>query len=204
MLKDHDLHGRRNWITDFKNMLRKFGCEQIWEKENSTKEQHEQYINSFKEGMIEFYESEWKHKLRNSSKLLIHASFKFDMRKEDYIKILTLRKFLGISARFRTSNHTLEIELGRHEGLLLSQRICAYCDFHGYTHIEDEFHFILVCPMYNEFRQKYLSMSITPGSHEYNLFVEIMSKTDSYHVKNLAALLREGFNERKRFLRNIN
>ena len=75
-------------------MLRKFGCEQIWEKENSTKEQNEQYINSFKEGMIEFYESEWKHKLRNSSKLVIHDSFKFDMRKEDYIEILTLRKFL--------------------------------------------------------------------------------------------------------------
>ena len=135
MLKDHDLHDRRNWITDFKNMLRKFGCEHIWEKENSTKEQNEQYINSFKQGMIKFHESEWKHKLRNSSKLAIYASFKSDMRKENYIEILTLRKFLGILARFRTPNHTLEIELGRHKGLLLSQRICVYCDFHGDIHI---------------------------------------------------------------------
>ena len=44
----------------------------------------------------------------------------------------------------------------------------------------------------------------TPGSHEYNLFVGIMSKTDNYHVTDLAAFLREGFNKRKLFLRNIN
>ena len=71
----------------------------------------EEYTNSFREAVTEYYEYVWKHELRNSSKLAVYATFKSDIIKEPYLEILTLRKFLVIMARFRTSSHTLEIEL---------------------------------------------------------------------------------------------
>jgi len=86
--------------------------------------------------VTKYYENDWKHELRNSSKLAIHATFESDIVREQYLGILTLKKFIVIMAKFRTSSHTLEIELGRHKGTLLSQRICEYCELRGSTCME--------------------------------------------------------------------
>ena len=129
-------------------MLMKFKCENLWnEQEISTLRQKEQYTNLFREAVTKYYENEWKQELRNSSKLAVYATFKSDIVKEQYLGILTLKIFLVIMARFRTLSHTLEIELGRHKGTLLSQRICEYCELRGSTCIEDEFHLVLNCPV---------------------------------------------------------
>ena len=57
--------------------------------------------------------------------------------------------------RFRLSNHVLEIEKGRHckPKLPVEERICRICNNNT---IEDEYHFICVCPAYQTLRQEYI------------------------------------------------
>ena len=55
--------------------------------------------------------------------------------------------------RFRTSLHSLNIAKCRDNNVLKSARICKLCHFND---IEDEFHFILKCPFYKDFRKKYI------------------------------------------------
>ena len=75
--------------------------------------------------MIDYYDKQWWSDLRNSSKLSIYASFERTFGKEKYLDTLTLKKFIKSLAQFRTSNHNLEIESGRHKGLRMEERICV-------------------------------------------------------------------------------
>ena len=52
----------------------------------------------------------------------------------------------------RVSSHNLCIELDRHKKISRDKKFCMTC----ISTIEDEYHFILVCPVYNELRSKYL------------------------------------------------
>ena len=58
-----------------------------------------------------------------------------------------------ILATFRCSAHNLMIEQGRFINVERSYRICQFCNMNC---IEDEYHFLLVCPVYRDLRQKYL------------------------------------------------
>ena len=51
--------------------------------------------------------------------------------------------------RFRLSNHDLMIEKGRHQNLIIFDRICPFCP----GNIENEFHFLIKCPIYENLRK---------------------------------------------------
>ena len=55
--------------------------------------------------------------------------------------------------RLRISDHDLMIEKGRHTKPYtdLKKRICPTCN----EDVEDEFHFIVICPTYQNIREKY-------------------------------------------------
>ena len=58
-------------------------------------------------------------------------------------------------SKFRPSSHDLNIETGRHWHFESSKRKCSVCDTND---IEDEFHFILTCPLYENIRKVYINM----------------------------------------------
>ena len=53
--------------------------------------------------------------------------------------------------RFRTSNHNLPVEKGRWENIILADRKCRLCQKND---IGDEFHYLLICPYFNNERKK--------------------------------------------------
>jgi len=58
-------------------------------------------------------------------------------------------------ARFRCANHTLQIELGRQAKPVkvpVQQRYCKLCNLGA---VEDEDHFLLVCPAYQSVRERF-------------------------------------------------
>ena len=72
---------------------------------------------------------------------------------------------LVILAKFRISNHCLRVETGRYERKINShgkneilprcEKICQYCTS---VSTEDELHFLLECPLYNNSRGEFLNM----------------------------------------------
>ena len=68
------------------------------------------------------------------------------------VQNVQLRKCLS---RFWCSNHCLQIEAGRRfpSNVPLARRICKMCDLGA---IEDEDHFLLVCPAYAHLRAKFI------------------------------------------------
>ena len=73
-----------------------------------------------------------------------------------WIVCLQRKARLSLGSRFRSSNHVLNIEMGRRNGILLEDRLCTFCENNGIVVIENEYHFLLHFPRYNTIREKYL------------------------------------------------
>ncbi len=73
--------------------------------------------------------------------------FKTDFRFENCLLTLENHGQKIALAKFRISSHNLHIEIGHYERLKLEphQRLCVYGDMQT---VENEFHFLLECPLY--------------------------------------------------------
>ena len=70
-----------------------------------------------------------------------------------YLSYITDTRHRTALTRLRLSSHSLHIETGRHTGTDREDRICTLCR----TGVEDESHFLITCPMYNDLRSKHLT-----------------------------------------------
>ena len=98
-------------------------------------------------------------------------------------------------SRFRLSSHNLKIETGRYkqERIERSMRKCQLCN---HQDIKDEYHFLLICPVYSDIRKKYISRSsfVRPSVYK---FVCLMGSSDTLVLNKGARYLVESFKVRK-------
>ena len=90
-------------------------------------------------------------KTSNSSgnKLRSYRLFKSVFKFESYLDQIKSFKHRKILCQFRISDHNLKIERGRYFNIPINERKCINCNL---NEIEDEFHFIIKCPTYNNER----------------------------------------------------
>ena len=56
-------------------------------------------------------------------------------------------------ARFRLSAHKLQVEVGRHQGVLWENRLCTRCEASGHGQwVDDEQHMIFECHAFEDLR----------------------------------------------------
>ena len=93
-----------------------------------------------------------------------------------------LSKFIPVHLRkcitkFRLPSHNLGIETGRYIATDRSKRTCFSC----VDEIEDEYHFILVCPLYNSLRKQYIKHYYWKNPSVYKL----IKLLNIYNIKQL-------------------
>ena len=84
-----------------------------------------------------------KAKLRN------YIQIKDDYVTEPYVVFNLKRGQRSLCAQLRSGALPLAVEVGRYTGIPEEQRLCVVCDLGV---VEDEFHFMFHCPMYNNLR----------------------------------------------------
>jgi hypothetical protein len=88
------------------------------------------FKNTFKKTIKEKYEEKILEKISNlddSSKLFLYSKLKTDIKLEDYLKLTKNFNNRQLLTKFRTSDHPLEIELGRYKKIPRHQRLCKTC-----------------------------------------------------------------------------
>ena len=99
------------------------------------------------------YRNWWKETLNdpNLSRLAFYKKIKTDFRRESYVESADFihRRYIS---KLRCSNHSLEIEKGRHKKKLREERICVLCKSGV---VEDEEHFLLTCDKYATLKVKH-------------------------------------------------
>ena len=98
-----------------------------------------------------------------------------------------------ILSNFRCSGHNLMIEKGRHMNIDRHLRFCQYCLKHDIYIAEDEKHFLLTCPLYEELRQTHFLECWKSGINCEQLFVNIMSDVNKNNILCVARFLKHAF-----------
>lgn len=128
-----------------------------------------------------------------NSKLRTYCLFKTSYTMEMYLLLNLNKDLLKQFARFRISNHSLEIETGRfatkkegkYSNTPVENRLCKLCG----TSVEDEKHFLIQCSAYLQPRHQFYSdiIEMCPAFEFYsdnNKFTFLLGSTD-YEILNL-------------------
>ena len=83
-------------------------------------------------------------------KLRTYVTIKNRFGKEKYVTAPLAKRQRSLCAQLRSGVLPLHLETGRYRGTKEEDRTCFYCC----TEIENEFHFLFYCPLYQEIRLK--------------------------------------------------
>ena len=112
--------------------------------------------------LLNQYVDKWRVDINNMPKLRTYVLFKHVYITESYISKHISRRRRSLMAQFRTGVLPLAIEKGRFTPIYdkvikknirrrPDQRLCILCNN---SSIEDEFHFLCICPIYVNIRDK--------------------------------------------------
>ena len=179
-----------NWLNTVKTVLNLFGLSSIWNNPSSFSPN--QVNTRLKEKSLFLFKEFWLSELSiakegstRNSKLRTYKTFKSNLKLEPYLTHLCFGKRQAL-CKFRCSDHTLLIEIGRHKGLAVEERKCEMCTLRL---VEDEIHFLITCPAYDNLRTTLLALSnvdCLPASLQ---FSKIMSSTDPIIMHALAKFI---------------
>ena len=146
--------GKKNWIYNIRELLTTYGYGYVWD--NPSAVCPDIFCKMIKQRLLDIFTQEWKADLELNQVLTLYKHFKTNFKYEDYLTISKCRRYRNALVRLRLSSHSLRIESGRYGQNRISrnERICQFCSIGD---IEDEYHFVLVCTMYNELRVKYIN-----------------------------------------------
>ena len=109
------------------------------------------HVHMLKQTLHDQYVQGWFDTVNSQSKLEYYVKFKKEFRLEKYIEIIDKDYHRIALSRFRLSAHSLEIETGRYNNITRENRTCKLCNTNM---VESEYHFLCICPVYNDLRIK--------------------------------------------------
>ena len=85
--------------------------------------------------------------------------------------------------------------MGRYINIPRNERKCKFCR----SVIEDEYHFLMSCQLYQDLRKTFL---LTEYTHVVNLhnFIKLMSTRDELTLRNIAMFIYYAFKRRKEII----
>ena len=95
----------------------------------------------------------------------------------------------------RLSSHSLSMETGRYQGINTVNRLCQFCK----SDVEDEFHFVLKCPVYDCFRKLYIKKYYRTHPSVFKL-VQLLCTENFKDLCYLGIFLMKSFNLRQNII----
>ena len=139
---------KKTWTNYTRKLLKEIGLEEYWVSQKVDLNQKDWY-NIVDERIQAREQRNWRKKLNEKPKLRTYRRFKNNLALEDYLESEDIRG-RKLMAKLRSGTNCLRIETGRREGLTSAERLCWF----GCNSTEDEAHFLLDCPIYNDIREE--------------------------------------------------
>jgi hypothetical protein len=110
---------------------------------------------------------------------------------QNYLESPLTKEHRSFLSKIRISAHSLNIETGRYNSTPREQRLCKFCP----SSVEDEKHFILHCPKYQNIRNSYNTLFQGIRTDD-DLIREILDPKDLFKTKQICKFLKEANNIR--------
>lgn len=181
----------KTWFYRVKTFLNEIGFENIY---NSQRLVVRNVLGMIDTTLHTYYQRVWSEKLNSDvavrgataggNKLRTYRQFKTTYATEQYVSIITHKKYRSAYAKFRCGVAPLKIETGRYglNRVPVHERLCERCNI-----IEDEYHVIMQCSNYEDIRYDMFTelCNIDIGFNtitNQQQFIQIMSNPHFYKV----------------------
>ena len=181
----------RNWLSQVRDLLFSLGFGYVWY--NQCVPNRKLFLAQLNTVLNDFFIQEMNSYFENSNKCYLYRYLTDTHMIQYYIRKSLPDKYLFSLTQFRLSSHELMIEKGRYQNIPRGGRLCQKCSLHE---VEDEFHFIFVCPCYRDLRVKYLNRYYYTRPSMFKL-VNLLSVKNKTKLCNLARFLISAFARRK-------
>lgn len=166
------IRSKRTWVAEVKDLLCLCNLSEIWDSQNV--DDIDELMGMFSSRFKTHLFHDWKSDVCTLSKLDTYREFKNTITPEKYIFEVKIYAHRIALSRFRCSAHCLRIELDRGK-LQRDQRICQLCNT---NQIENEYHFLLICPFFREFRELYLPYHVY-NQPSFSKFINVMKSQNA-------------------------
>ena len=195
MLTDLELFPNKvSWASLLQNLLMTLGFYEVWL--NQGVGNSDIILSLAKQRLTDTFIQGWQERLANSSRAKFYgaiAIFQF----QPYLENINILKFCQAFSKLGMSSHRLEIEAGRWvrpDSIPFEERKCSICGT-----LEDEFHFVLECSLYNNLRVKYLSPYFWKRPSMFK-FLVLINSTNVNCMRKLSAFIFHAFKHRAELL----
>ena len=175
------------WSSKIKELLERSGFYDVWLFPESVN--INMFLNILQCRLRDNYINEWNQGLNQSQSLTMYKEVKRTFEMSSYLIKMQNRKFRNALAKLRLSSHSLNIETGRHRNIDRSNRKCSACNLND---IEDEFHFTLICPAYENLRKQYIDKYFYTRPSVYK-FITLINSVKLKVLNNLALYVIKSF-----------
>ena len=187
-------HSGEHWCSEVKHIFQNFGKVELFNNRNECD------IDEISLQMLQKDSIDWHQEVLNKPKLRTYVTFKSELHVEDYLYYVTNRRSRSLLGQFRMGILPLYVETGRFNNTPLERRLCTCCSL---NEIEDEYHFLMICPKYDNLRHNLFS-KIT------DINLNVLSERDKFakilkfYQKYLANYIVEAFEIRQKLVFNSN
>ena len=147
-LSDESYHANSGF-SNIKNLLNDLGFHYLW---NNT-DVDSGHISALVQQVYDQYLQQWNNYIKTSSKPSSYCLYKEEFRMEKYLTCVIHDIHKKALSKLRCSVDSLLIETGHHNNVVRDERKCKLCMMNA---TEDEYHFVLVCPIYRHLRNELL------------------------------------------------
>jgi hypothetical protein len=186
---------KHNWSSDMKNIFNDVNMLDIFETESICT------LTSVNELFVCNNNAVWKEEVNKLPKLRTYRTFKISSSRENYLSMYLTRAERALLAQFRTGILPLRIETGRYSREKEIQRICIFCNN---DKIENEFHFLFECMLYDNVRKTFFKEIAITNTEFCTMNHESKINTlFDLHMRPTAQFILKCYNIRKDYLYDI-
>ena len=129
------------------------GLENVWHDTDAViRMSSVQFKTLYKKKLRTYFVNKWVSSMREYSKCSLYRNFKTVLVMDKYL-LESKEPYRLILLKFRTSNHLLPIEKGRHLNIDINERKCELCNMND---IGDEYHYVCCCTKFRNLRTKFI------------------------------------------------
>ena len=180
MLKTLDERGKQNWVSKVRECLCQNGFAYVWYSQSVGNKRS--FLVLLKQRLIDVRWQNLSEHINNSdrfafySQICIHDFITIPL----YIRLNINRQLKVLMTRFRFGVTDIYVHSLRYRNVNQNQMNCPFCD----DTTENEIHFILCCPMYDNLRERYIPGKFyrNPNANRMNV---LLSSTNVDIVGNL-------------------
>lgn len=172
-----------NWAAFIRSELYSIGLGELLE--------HQEYLvfqkhfPIIKKRIIDVHCQELYAVINNSPKCYIFSHLIDNFCMQSYLLKPIPKKFKRCITKYRLESHSLAVESGRYKNIARNERKCIFCN---HNDIEDVFHFVLKCPLYNSLRSRYIKNYYVKKPSVFKL-VQLLSSNNTKELCNLGKYL---------------